>query len=456
MKKYSLIYFLIISSFVYSQDTIYFDKNWRETNKAKSSFYRPLPLEKLGELVLLKDYHNNGQLQFQGYIYPNDEHKYVGDVYWYDEDGFDSGFRQNINLSNQKELSYFNTKGSIWKKIKYNNFGEITEILIYQNGKELIKGKIEKGNFTGIFSPKKPSSYYENPFYENDKNIPPPPTVSAPIISYDKVEKKPDKIYSEVIYWTNGKIAKETINKNYSSELPKYWDTSGKEIEKNSKENKIDIQFYTKNGFAIQSKLKTETKNSNKDYLVTKTFYTKNGEISQIIKHLNWKRLEEKIYKNGKEIVLKFKNDEPFDGDFNDSVGRYNSIYQMKDGLIIGEAIVKDTKTTKIIAKGDYKNGKPNNGTFYHNDNNTITISTYKNQKQEGLQQVFTNIWDENPSEEYEMKKDLRDGFRKIYSKNNGIEISEYKNGKPYNGTIIEDRFKTVYKSGNMVQREDF
>ena len=34
-----------------------------------------------------------------------------------DENGFDNGYRQNINLSDQKELIYYNTDGSIWKKI---------------------------------------------------------------------------------------------------------------------------------------------------------------------------------------------------------------------------------------------------------------------------------------------------------------------------------------------------
>ena len=456
MKKCSLIYFLFILTFAYSQDTIYFDKDWKETTKTKSSFYRPLPLKKYGELVLLKDYYKNGQLQFQGYIYPNDERKYVGDVFWYDENGFDNGFTQNINLSKQKELIYYNTDGSIWKKIKYRDFGEKTEIIIYHNGKELINGKIINGNFTGSFSPNRPNLYYDNPFYKNDESIPPPVSVTAPAISYNDTKKTPNKIYKEVIYWQNGKIAKETINKNYSQEPSKYWDSTGKEIEKSSKENNIDIEFYTKNGFAVQPKSKTETTINENDYLVTKILYGKNGKIINVSKRLNGNRVEEKIYTNGKEIILKYKDDKPFEGSFNDTIGRYNSIYQMKNGQIVGEAIVKDSKTSKIIAKGDYTNGKPSNGTFYNYDENTITISTYKNQKRDGIQQIFTNIWGEEPSEEFEMKNDLINGFRKIYSDENSVLTSEYRNGKPYEGTIVESNIKSIYKNGNLIQKEEF
>ena len=456
MKKIALLFVLFSSIFSYSQDTIYFDKDWKETTKAKSSFYRPLPLKKYGELVLLKDYYNNGQLQFQGYIYPKDENKYVGDVFWYDENGFDNGYRQNINLSDQKELIYYNTDGSIWKKIKYRDFGEKTEIIIYHNGKELINGKITNGNFTGSFSPNRPDLYYDNPFYENDESIPPPASVTAPAISYNDTKKTPDKIYKEVIYWQNGKIAKETINKNYSQEPSKYWDSTGKEIEKSSKEKKIDIKFYTKNGFAIQPKSKTETTIHENDYLVTKILYDKNGKISNVSKQQNGNRVEEKIYTNGKEIILKYKDDKPFEGNFDDTIGRYNSIYQMKNGQIVDEAITKDSKTSKIIAKGDYINGKPNNGTFYDYNGNKITISTYKNQKRDGKQQIFTNIWDDKPNEEFEMKNDLMNGFRKIYSGKNSVLTSEYRNGKPYQGTIVENNILSIYNNGNLTQKEEY
>ena len=118
--------------------------------------------------------------------------------------------------------------------------------------------------------------------------------------------------------------------------------------------------------------------------------YDKNGKISNVSKQQNGNRVEEKIYTNGKEIILKYKDDKPFEGNFDDTIGRYNSIYQMKNGQIVDEAITKDSKTSKIIAKGDYINGKPNNGTFYNFDGNKITISTYKNQKRDGKQQIFT------------------------------------------------------------------
>ena len=130
MKIFISQFLLLLSVTSFAQDTIYFDKDWKPSTKNNYSFYRPIPLKKVGDLVLLKDYYKNGTLQFQGYIYPNDENKYVGDVFWYDENGFDNGFRQNLNKSSQKELTYYNPNGSVWKKITYDKSGEKSKIIV--------------------------------------------------------------------------------------------------------------------------------------------------------------------------------------------------------------------------------------------------------------------------------------------------------------------------------------
>ena len=60
MKNSITISLLLLSSIIIkAQDTIYFDKNWEVTTKDNHSFYRPLPLKKLGNLFLLRDFYKN-------------------------------------------------------------------------------------------------------------------------------------------------------------------------------------------------------------------------------------------------------------------------------------------------------------------------------------------------------------------------------------------------------------
>ena len=124
MRKKSciLLLFFLVNNLLFSQkkDTIYYDKDWKETKKKSALYYRPMPLLKLGNLELLRDYHKNGQLQMQAYIADGVERKFVGDVYWMDSDGEISSMSSYINPT-QKELTYYFDNGSIWKKIQYQD-----------------------------------------------------------------------------------------------------------------------------------------------------------------------------------------------------------------------------------------------------------------------------------------------------------------------------------------------
>ncbi|MCH5599190.1 hypothetical protein [Niabella ginsengisoli] len=90
-------------------------------------------------MLLLRDYYKNGIIQFQGYMKPENEDTYIGDAYWYDENGFDNGMKQSINKSSLNELIYYNKDGTIWQKIEYNKEGEKSKITTYLNGKELFR-----------------------------------------------------------------------------------------------------------------------------------------------------------------------------------------------------------------------------------------------------------------------------------------------------------------------------
>ena len=98
-KCYLGIYLLLLGSIARAQDTIYFDKNWNKIPKGEHVFYRPMPLQQVGMLLLLKDYYRNGNLQFQGYVKPGNEDAYTGDAYWYNENGTDHNSSQYDNRS---------------------------------------------------------------------------------------------------------------------------------------------------------------------------------------------------------------------------------------------------------------------------------------------------------------------------------------------------------------------
>ena len=162
------------------------------------------------------------------------------------------------------------------------------------------------------------------------------------------------------------------------------------------------------------------------------------------------------MFVDGKENVSKYKDDKPFDGFFSDTIGDNVTIYQMKNGKIIDEVITKNSENNQIIAKGIYKDGTPDNGLFFLNVNDKVQLLQYKNQKQEGVQKIFVSRWNNNPEEEFEMKNGLLDGYRKIYKNDSLTYQSEYKNGKPFAGTIIEDNIKEIYKNGYLIQKEEF
>ena len=461
MKIFIIHFLLLFSATSFSQDTIYFDKDWKPSTKNNYSFYRPIPLKKVGDLVLLKDYYKDGTLQFQGYIYPTDEHKYVGDVYWYDNNGLDNGFRQNLNKSSVKELTYYNPNGSVWKKITYDKNGKKSNIVVYFNNKELIKGEIKNHEYIGYFSPEKPKLNYDNPFKKNeeeDRDIPLVMGVQTSDYSETPKEKDKDKdkIYTQITYWDNGKKAKEETISNYTTLKTIFWDKAGKLITENTERAKTNIEYYTRNEFAVAIKSKKKTISTNNSYSSTETEYYLDEKLAKITKQINGDKTEVSLFVDGKENVSKYKDDKPFDGFFSDTIGDNVTIYQMKNGKIIGEVITKNSENNQIIAKGIYKDGTPDNGSFFLNVNDKVQLLQYKNQKQEGVQIIFESRWNNNPEEEFEMKNGLLDGYQKIYKNDSLAYQSEYKNGKPFAGTIIEGNIKEIYENGYLTQKVEF
>lgn len=475
MKIKIYLFFLLLTAMIQAQEVIYYDKDWQPTTKENHVYYRPMPLKKVGELALLVDYHKNGKMQFQGYIYPNDEHKYVGDVYWYDENGFDNGMRQSINESSERELTYYNQDGSIWQKIKYKENGEKSEITTYVSGKELFKGNlISYDQYSGAFSPKLPDDYYDRPFQETKEptfiEVPPPPMMveTVPVMGSESEEEpmeiKPREHYFEVIYWENGKKAKESkfeIGEYGSGKLveEKFWDNAGKLISEinfknSSKEKKyLKVDYFTRNNFAVQVKSQWEMKNESREG--KSIFYDSNGKLIREETYKQGLILEDVNYLSSNVSNKRiYQNNEPFEGNFTDESGPFEFSYTLEKGKKIGKEIVKNVETDKVVAEGSYKDGLPFDGKFISTER--YIVSNYKNGILDGIQTIYQNFYDDIPAEEYEMKNGKREGFRKIYQYGELKYESIYKNDTIFSGKISEGNEELIYVNGNLTERQIF
>lgn len=463
MKFY--LYFLCILIFFNSQaqDTIFYDIDWNKTTKVNHAYYRPIPLRKVGELLILVDYYKNGTMQFQGYVKPGKEDIYIGDAYWYEENGVDSSSQQSINETSQQELTYYNQDGSIWQIIEYDANGQKSKIAVYLKGKELFSGSIlDYNKYQGTFSPKIPDDYYDRPELE-EKTI--GYTEVATTISVEtsgnSTPTNPKEFYHEIIYWENGTKAKESkwgAGTYWNNELieEKYWDESGKLISEINFEffsptkKYLEIEFYTRNNFAVKTQEKRELMDRQKDGITT--FYKLNGEIDRTVKYRKGEKTEEISFQNGKQLISYYKNFEPFEGIFTQQVSNKSKTYTLVKGKKEGKVTVRDLEADKIFAEGIYMNDLPVEGLFYL-DEKQLQLLQYKNGKQEGIQKIYANYWGDELKEEFEMKNGKREGFRKQYDKGELKFESIYKNDIIFSGKIREGEQELTYADGNLTER---
>ncbi|MFW2136887.1 toxin-antitoxin system YwqK family antitoxin [Chryseobacterium sp. TY4] len=227
IKKQFLLISFLFSCWIFSQEkNKYFDAAWKETTKTKATFYRPLPLPKIGNLELLRDYYSNGKiLQMQAYYADGVEKNYVGDVYWYNPNGNDNSDQQYINRSKHKKLTYYFDDGKIWKTIEYGDSlkhgktieykidGSILGESIYKNGR-LISGTIGNANSND-------NNYFR--FNKESKNY---EFVDIP------TSKEAQETITKILYWKNTlKTAVEYKFKNAQTISEKNYDQDGNLIQ---------------------------------------------------------------------------------------------------------------------------------------------------------------------------------------------------------------------------------
>lgn len=457
MKKIITLLLLIISLTALGQDKIYYDANWNETTSKDYVYYRPLPLKKVGDLLYIQDYFRDGQLQYQGYSYSDDENARVGDAYWYTEEGYDSSTANYENLTDTKELTYYYQNGKEWKKILYNNRGKKRLETVYIDEKTPIIGEYYNEDYYGTFIYRK----FRDDYYSTKRNR----HVEKDSIKLNNQKKYlPNDIlnYSEVIYWSNGNKAKEvTYTKTqYSPKVStSFWDEKGNILSQmkedyNNPKGTATYKYYTKFGIAQSVKIKDENLPKDDKWSTQKTTYYLNGKVKEINKS-TWKNTEIYSYdEKGKEsIQLLEKDRKPYDGFFTDTISNKVTYFQMVKGQKIGEVITKNFKADTIVAKGVFKDNKPYEGTFYFHDKEPELLQ-YKNGLQNGEQIIYTNYYADIPEKVSQMKQGVLDGYKRTYK--DGVVLTEetFKNGVPVDGAIIEGNVKKIYKNAQLFSIE--
>jgi antitoxin component YwqK of YwqJK toxin-antitoxin module len=503
IKKLILTVSCLCVQMLFSQkaDPIYYDKDWEVTTKANASFYRPMPLKGSGGLVLLQDFYMNGTAQFEGYTLKENEHSYVGDVVWYDANGNDENFRQYRNDTNSSTLLYYHTNGKIRKKVKYKNGVKDGEAIIYAtDGTVLMKGIYAKGKpESGSFEKVRQSDDYDyNSTSEEVTDVkilettegvivspPPPVAVQTTTVEPQTVEmavyegenlsksKKNRKTVSEKIFWVNSKqLAQETVYEigayDFKPTARKNYDKTGKLIQSlnetqfkqygNDIENGAEYQYYLQNNFATGIKSVSDFSKGEKSG--KEIIYFPSGNVSFETNYkTGYKEGVETVFNENGSVKSKrvYKENEPFNGNFDVRVGGMLVNQNHTNGVKEGEAIVKN-EDGEVVGKGIYKNGKPFNGTFIEDNENrsdTYELINVENFKKTGLQKVFGYRL-ENIERTYTIQNEKLNGITTFYDDGKVVGALEYKNDEPYSGTLIESEKTSVFKNGKITEETYF
>lgn len=485
LQKIYILSAILFLQTLFSQKTepIYYDPDWKVTTKDKALYYRQTPIKELGEMILLQDFYINGNPQFEGYTFKNDENKYVGDIVWYDENGHDTTFRIYPNSTKESTLTYYYPNGKVRKTIQYKKGLKDTETVYHQDGSILMKGIFENGKpFSGDFDNIKNINAYEDIEDEEQATTtavlaPLPPkiqeTKGVEIRSQSDSKSKGKKVtVTEKIFWANSKqIAQETLYEmgsyDFSAVQQKNYDQNGKLLQNltsnhfedygNRVKNGTEYSYYLQNNFATSLRAITPMIEGDKSGKAisyfpngkkeTETLYVKGSKEGEEIVHS-----ENGTVKN-KRI---YKENSPFMGNFDVIVGEISINLNYLNGEKDGEAIAKNEEN-EIIAKGIYKNGKPFSGTFVINNENDdlLSLINVENFKKTGLQKDF-NYRLSSLVKTYTLQNGKLNGKTTFYSQDKPVATLEYKNDQPFEGTLIDGNTVSQFKNGNKIQETTY
>ncbi|WP_405398320.1 hypothetical protein [Maribacter sp. Asnod2-G09] len=456
MKNILPLLFLVFSAHITAQkDTLYFDADWHRTEKASAAFFRPVPLEKEGDLYHVKDYFISGNIQMDGYWSNLEDETNQGKVQWYHENG-------QLLESRQYTDDILNGESIVYSK----------------NGFLRAKGEYKNGHgWEGTFI---------HPCCFN---------------GYIPIYKEGKHIGQQMFYENSDQLAQEKLQQNDSIDITIYFDKKGKKIGRNEYVNRnikngmLATFFINKEDDAIGLEDYMHFKNgklygeyatfSDDGTLFSKVDYKDdrpyNGTVfsySNLKTYVNGKLEGKEIgYSRNKVAITKGinKDGEHWEGEFVDNYENIISSY--KEGSLDGKQTtfysdsLKQVKAYEHIqnhdkngesayflkdgkeyAKGIYKDHKPWNGTFYNPY--SLFFSSYKDGKKHGSFIQYNSEGEIEEQQEYE--NDLLTG--KVYSNLIDGDICEciYKKGEPYTGQVCNNYTRTHYENGLTVKIDDF
>ena len=273
--------------------------------------------------------------------------------------------------------------------------------------------------------------------------------------AYKDYEKYEGKFYNannkHIEKYKNGKIVGKITRNKYTNET---YECSYEDY------SPIDGDYFSINTLDTY-KNKKRIKSIKFDYetgnILSVTFF-ENVDYEKIVKKV--------FYKNDEESILHYKDGIPFAGKeltnygyITFKNGEYNGPFLINDKRVIISGnyrnfnmhgpikyIPASTRDTLICT---FKNGKPINGTSFE----AYNLINYKNGKKEGCgYKTYNNRRYPYDSLAICYKNDLPIGKATYYLKKKVVTETDYKNGKPYSGSVFNFANLTTYSNGDIVE----
>ncbi len=129
MKSYVVLFYCMAVIFIsFSQDKIYFDKDWKETTLQNAEYYRITKKDSISNKYYFKDYYITGQIQMEGQCLSINPEVKDGIFIWYYKNGNKKNESEYKNGSFFKAIKEWNEEGKeIEPSINYYEVGEKPE-----------------------------------------------------------------------------------------------------------------------------------------------------------------------------------------------------------------------------------------------------------------------------------------------------------------------------------------
>ncbi|GAA4114848.1 hypothetical protein GCM10022393_14680 [Aquimarina addita] len=414
--NYYTLFFLVFIFQLKAQekDTIYYNVDWKETIKAKAHFFRPLPLEEKEDLILIKDYYINGNLQMQGWVRKDDQQVYEGKIEWYYKNGNLSIVRNYAQGKfNGKETTFYED-GNLRSEQNYLNNLRVGEAKTYNNDGTIITD--------GIYEKGQP---YEGRFYTQQQGL-------TFISTYIQGNKEGE----EKVYTAKNELIAEGVYVNNEKS-----DGTFAKPEWNGDEWVIKIVNLSKG--KEEGKQRYFSKEENKEIGY---YHMKDKQL--VGERMSYDKKSQEFYK------MFYKDGKAYTGIFIDKEG---TIESLKEGVLDGKQVSKDRQGREEIKifkagelieehyqsfriegvthpKGAYKDGIPYQGYFIKNIKEILVVDYYEKgikKYQYSPQSIMSNDYEQPllSTKSIYKKGEIYDGETYEWGKNS-LTIRKFNEGK--------------------------